>query len=199
MKKKKTVNDVNHDSPGSPRVVTAGERSLSAEQQEILRSRALLLAREPVQEGLAGERLEIVEFLLSSERYGIESFYIGEVYPLKDFTPLPCTPPFILGIMNIRGKVLSVIDLGKFFNLPRKGLTDLNKVIIVRDESMEFGILADAILGSRQIPVRELQPSLPTLTDVRADYLKGVTQERLVVLDGRKILTDSKIVVHEEV
>lgn len=175
-----------------------GDRPLNLEEQVILRKRALALAREPEKEEAAAERLEIVEFLLAYERYGIESSYIREVYPLKDLTPLPGTPPFVLGIMNVRGKILSVIDLRKFFDLPQKGLTDLNKVIIVHDEVMEFGILADAILGVRLIPLRELQPSLPTLTEVRADYLKGVTEERLVVLDGGAILSDRRIIVQEE-
>lgn len=176
-----------------------GERSLSPEEQQlILRERALVLAREPEKGEAAVECLEVVEFLLAYERYGIESSYIREVYPLKDLTPLPGTPPFVLGIMNVRGKILSVIDIRKFFDLPQKGLTDLNKVIIVHDDAMEFGILADAILGVRLIPVRDMQPSLPTLTEVRADYLRGVTEERLVVLDGGKILSDRRIVVHEE-
>jgi len=64
---------------------------------------------------------------------------------------------------------------------------------------MEFGILADAILGVRLLSLGQLLPSLPTLTDIRSDYLKGVTEDRLVVLDGGKLLSDCGIVVHEEV
>src|SRR5439155_25417175 len=124
---------------------------------------------------------------------------VREVYPLKELTPLPCTPPFVLGIINVRGKILSVIDIKKFFDLPEKGLTDLNKVIIVHADEMELGILADALLGVRAIPLEELQPSLPTLTGIRAEYLKGVTKDRLVILDTEKILSDKGIIVHEEV
>lgn len=203
MTKKRSASVRQQVPPADGRTATAAEQadagSLPAgEQQRILRERALALAREP-EKAETAERLEVVEFLLAHELYGIESSYIREVHPLKELTPLPCTPPFVLGIMNVRGKVLSVIDLRKFFDLPEKGLTDLNKVIIVNDDAMEFGILADAILGVRLIPARDLQPSLPTLTEVRADYLKGVTEERLVVLDGGKILMDKRIVVHEEV
>lgn len=169
------------------------------EKKQILRARAKALAREPEGEGAAQEALEIVEFLLAYERYGIESSYVREVYPLKAFTPLPCTPPFVLGIINVRGQILSVIDIKKFFDLPEKGLTDLNKVIILRDEKMEFGILADAILGVRSIPLEEIQPSLPTLTGIREEYLKGVTGERVVILDAEKLLSDKEILVHEEV
>ena len=140
-----------------------------------------------------------MEFLLAYEKYGIESSYVREVYPMKELTPLPCTPPFILGIINVRGQIISVIDIKKFFDLPDKGLTDLNKVIIVTDGKMEFGILADVIPGVRSVALSELQPSLPTLTGVRAEYLKGVTEERFIILDVEKILSDEKIIVHEEV
>lgn len=169
------------------------------ERKKILIARAQALARQPEKEEVAAGRIEIVEFLLAYERYGIESSYIGEVYPLKDLTPIPCTPPFVLGVMNVRGKIISVIDMRKFFDLPDKGLSDLNKVIIVRDDTIEFGILADAIIGVRMLSLARLLPSLPTLTDIRSDYLKGVTEDRLVVLDGGKILSDRGIVVHEEV
>jgi purine-binding chemotaxis protein CheW len=140
-----------------------------------------------------------VEFLLSGEEYALESGYVREVYPLRELTPLPCTPPFVLGIVNMRGKILSVIDMRRFFELPGQGVTDLNKVIILHRGSMEFGILADAIIGVRTIAASELQPSLPTLTDIRAAYLKGVTKDGLVVLDAAKMLSDKRIVVHEEV
>lgn len=169
------------------------------ERQRILKARAAALAREPEKTGADEERIEIVEFLLADERYAIESAYIGEVYPLKDLTPLPCTPAFVMGVINMRGKILSVIDLRTFFDLPNRGLSDLNKVIVLHDGAMEFGVLADAIIAARWIPRSDLLPSLPTLTEIRAEYLMGVTEERLVVLDGGKILSDRGIVVHEEV
>lgn len=170
-----------------------------AEQKETLKARAKVIAQEPAAQEDAEERIEIVEFLLAYERYGIESSYVREIHPLKELTPLPCTPAFVLGIVNIRGQILSVLDIKKFFDLPEKGLTDLNKVIIVRMQGMELGILADAILGVRSIPRKEIQPSLPTLTGIRENYLTGVTKERAVILDAAKLLSDRKIIVQEEV
>lgn len=169
------------------------------QERAILRARAEMLAREPEKVEEGAEFVEVVEFLLAQERYGIESAYVREVYPLKELTPLPCLPPHVLGVMNLRGKIFSVIDIKRFFDLPEKGLSDKNKVIIMGGEAMEFGILADVILGVRLVPAGALQPSLPTLTDIRAEYLKGVTEDRLVVLDGGKLLADRGIVVHEEV
>lgn len=169
------------------------------EKKRILKDRAKSLARQPEKEEDPGKQLQVVEFLLAHERYAIETAYIREAYPLRELTPLPGTPPFVLGIINVRGQILSLIDLKKFFELPEKGITDLNKVMIIHADEMEFGILADAIIGVRPVPFNELQPSLPTLTGIRADYLKGVTKERIVVLDAKRILSDKKIVVHKDV
>jgi len=165
----------------------------------ILRERALALAAEPGGTQTLDQSIEVVEFLLAHERYAIETRYVREVEPLDNLTPLPCTPAFVLGIVNVRGEILSVIDLRKFFELPQKGLTDLNKVIVLESENMLFGILADAVAGVRRVPIADIQPSLPTLTGVREAYLKGVTPGRTVILDAEKLLTDERIVVQERV
>ena len=177
----------------------AGLARSAEDKRKILRERAKALARKPEEKTSAQEQVEVVEFLLAHERYAIESSYVREVYPLKDLTPLPCTPAFVLGIINVRGQILSIIDLKKFFDLPEKGLTDLNKVIVVHREGMAFGILADVILGVRRIAPQDIQPSLPTLTGIRAEYLRGVTKDRLVFLNVERILLDKNIVVQEEV
>ncbi len=169
------------------------------EKKQLLKARARELARDGEKENAVGESIEVVEFLLAYEKYGIESSYVREIHPLRELTPVPCTPPFVLGIINVRGQIISVIDMKKFFDLPERGLTDLNKVIIVHDEKMEFGILADSILGVRKISREEIQPPLPTLTGVGAEYLTGVTKEPLVVLDVATMLSSSNLVVHEEI
>jgi purine-binding chemotaxis protein CheW len=141
----------------------------------------------------------VLEFRLAQERYAVESQYVQEVHPLKELTPLPCTPPFVVGIVNMRGRIVPVLDLKKLLDLPEKGLTDLHLVILVRGAAFEVGILADVIVGVRSIPFETLQPSLPTLTGVRSQFLKGVTAERMVVLDLARILADPRIIVHDEV
>jgi purine-binding chemotaxis protein CheW len=168
-----------------------------AESAAILRRRAAELAREPpAEEG--GERLELLEFVLAGEHYALEFSYVREVCQLKELTPLPCVPPFVLGITNVRGQIISVLDFKRFFDLPRAGLSDLNKVIFLADEAMEFGLLADAIVGLRQLPKSALQPPLPTLSGIRADYLKGVTAQRLIVLDAARVIHDEALVVDQE-
>ena len=168
------------------------------EAGKILRQRAQTLARVPPAPA-ADTVLELLEFGLASERYAIERRHVQEVHPLRDLTPLPCTPAFILGIVNVRGRIVPVLDLKKFFGLPERGLTDLHRTIIVRGHDLEIGLLADVIIGISAVPAESLQPSLPTLTGIRADYLQGVTHGRLVVLAVERILSDPKIIVHEEV
>ena len=171
----------------------------SGETRRILKARAEVLARPPGQADAAGEQIEVVEFVLAYEHYAVETRCVREVCPLENLTPLPCTPAFVLGIVNLRGEILSVIDIKKFFDLPEEGLTDLNKVIVLRSANMLFGILADAVAGVHRIPLAGIQPSLPTLTGVREAYLRGVTAKRTVILDAEKLLADERIVVQEQV
>jgi len=174
-------------------------KNLSAEAETVLRARAQALARKRPSPPAADTLLELLEFRLGPERYAVESRHVQEVQPLRELTPLPGTPPFVLGIVNVRGRILPVFDLKKFFDLPEQGLTDLHRIILVRGNDLELGLLADVIVGVRSVVADSLQPSLPTLTGIRADYLKGVAEERLVVLDLDRILSDPKIIVHEEV
>jgi purine-binding chemotaxis protein CheW len=167
--------------------------------REILKTRARALARPAAAEPVKGQTLEVIEFRLAQERYAIEHAFVREVVSLKDLTPLPCTPAFISGIMNLRGQILPLIDMKKFFDLPEVGITDLHMVIVVHAGDVELGILADSIAGVVSIPLDVIQPSLPTLTGIRSKYLKGVTDQLLVILDVPKILSDPKIVVDEEV
>jgi purine-binding chemotaxis protein CheW len=169
------------------------------EQQRILKARSQDLAREAAAVKDARDFLEVVEFELAGERYGLPLTSVRTVSVLKDLTHVPCTPAFVLGIINLRGEIHTVIDLKKFFGLPEAGITELNRVLIVGNDEIRLGILADAICGVREIELAGMEASLPTLTGIRANYLKGVTPDRIVVLDAAKILSDDALLVREEV
>jgi purine-binding chemotaxis protein CheW len=124
---------------------------------------------------------------------------VREICVLNDLTPVPCTPPFILGIINLRGEIHTVVDLKKFFDLPDHGITELSKVVMIEWEGIRLGIFADVIRDVRMISPDDLHPSLPTLTGIRAQYLKGVTSDRLIVLDPGKLLSDDAILVSDGV
>jgi purine-binding chemotaxis protein CheW len=167
--------------------------------KEILKSRAKALARPPVRAREADEFLEVVEFRLAKERYAIEHAFVREVVLLKELTPLPCTPAFVRGIVNVRGQIVPVINMKKFFDLPDAGITDVHMLLIVHSAGIELGIEADAVVGVRAIPLSSVQPSLPTLCGIRAEYLRGVSDDNVVVLDAAKILADPKIIVDQEI
>jgi len=172
---------------------------MKKEVRTILKNRAIVLAKETEQKNVASAIIEIITFTLAAEIYGIESSYVREVYPLTDFTPLPGVPPFIFGIINVHGQILPVVDLKKFFNLPEKGLGELNRVIILNNNQMEFGILADVVHGTKTIEPESIQVVSFAVSGIGEEYLKGVTKENLIVLDGERILSDKSILVNEEV
>jgi purine-binding chemotaxis protein CheW len=176
------------------RVITPG----IDDKKRLLKERARTLAQEDVEVYAGLQYLEVVEFRLAGEVYGIETSYIREVYPLKELVPIPGTPPFFLGITSVRGQILSVIDIKRFFDLPDKGLTELDKVVIVRSGEVELGIRADVVLGMRSIPRGDIQPSLPTLIGVRDKYLRGVTKDAVIILDIQKLLADENLIVRAE-
>ncbi len=168
----------------------------STEKKAILDARARVLAAAEVTPD-DGATLDIIEFQLAGERYGIESTWVKEVRPLRQLVPVPGTPPFVLGIVSVGGQVISVIDIKVFFDLPDKGLTELDKIVIVADGNMEFGLRADAVLGVRKIPLREIQASLPTLAGIRDRYLKGITKESVIILDIQKLFADESLIVND--
>lgn len=172
---------------------TADEKRLSALKE---RARRIASARAEV---APVTTLTVTQFILAGERYAVESSHIREIRPLEHITPLPGTPAFVAGIINVRSEIISVIDIKKFFDLPQKGLTNLSKVIILSSPDMEFGILADEVLGTRTLNLDNLEPALATLTGIREEYLKGVTADRTAVLDAVKLLSDKRIVVREGV
>jgi len=168
-------------------------------REAILKERAVTIGRAPDRAEAAGDRFEVVEFLLMYERFAVESKFVQEICPLKEISLLPCVPPFVVGVMNVRGRIVPVVDIRRFFDFPMKKLTDMNRVIVLASGDTEFGILADVIHGMRRIYAERLQASLPTLTGIREEYLKGVTGDGVVVLDGVKLLSDGRIFVNDQV
>ncbi len=189
--------DVHHRLAQAERTLAAGGRPSAERAQEILEMRARTAARRDEPAGTA-DTLEIVAFQLGQERYGVESRAVREVCPLVELTPLPGTPGFVLGIMNLHGGVLSVIDLGKLFELPARGLGELDRAVVISNGIMEFGLLAHAIIGVQAVPRSALQPPLPTMTRRYGSYLLGIAPDRLAVLDAQRLLESDEVVVRAE-
>lgn len=166
---------------------------------QTLNERARKLARMAQQKTVESpDCLDLVHFNLGDEAYAIESSYIREVYPLQDLTPLPCVPPFVAGIISIRRKIVSVIDLKKLFDLPDSAHTAKEKIMVLGWGGMEFAIIADTIVGAASASTEKLHQDLPTLTGLKQRVLKGVTSDRLIIIDGEKLLTEPSLVVDEK-
>ncbi|MBE9467468.1 MAG: purine-binding chemotaxis protein CheW [Bacteroidetes bacterium] len=169
------------------------------EKLSILSKRAQDLALKKKDKTAKRDFIKIIKFVLESEIYGIETVFVRESCSLKNYTIIPGVPNFVLGIINVRGQIISVIDLKKLFNLQKKGLGELNKIIIIKNEQMEFGILADNILGVHSLSLDTIQTSLLNTSNIDNNYLKGVTKDHLIILDAKKILEDKNIIVTKEI
>lgn len=167
------------------------------DSKRILHQRALALARPAEAVASLQASTEMLEFSLGKERYAIEIASVQEVSPLKDLTPLPCTPDFVVGVVNIRGRIIAVYDLKKFFGLADRGLTDLHRIILLRGADLQFGLLADSVIGVKPVRTEDLQAASPALNGTQ--YLKGISADGLLVLDAARILADPKMIVNEEV
>ena len=166
---------------------------------ELLRVRARTLAEEPTTvDGNSDGTLEVLEFGLADETYAFELTDVREVGSLVELTPLPGVPDYVLGITCMHGQIIAVVDLRKVFGLPERGLRDSRQVIVLQSATMEFGVLAEHVAGVRRLPLAELQPSLPTLTEVRAAYLHGIAPDGTVVLAAAKLLADPQLVVNHQ-
>lgn len=170
----------------------------AARVRTVLKDRARELARPAEAEDDNVQPVEIVEFTLGQERYGFPSSEVREVFHLTEITPLPSVPPFVLGVTNVRGRILSVLDLRRLLDFGDTGLTNLNQAIILQSEGMELAVLADTVVGVYASDSDKWQLTLPTLIGKREEYLKGVTPNRVVVLDAQKLLKSEDVMVGSE-
>ena len=166
---------------------------------QILRERAQKIAHKSGMATQVGQTLPVMEFQLEYEKYAMNVKHIQEVCILKEYSSIPGVPRYILGITNLRGRVIAIVDLKHLFSLPRKGLAYHNKVIVVGNEKILMGLLADEILGLRTVALSEIQTQMHALTGKRAEYFAGVTRDWTSILDVEKILTDKSLVVDESI
>ena len=161
----------------------------------ILEERAHKLALAEAEDLMDSSTLHILEFHLADEVYGFELSSVHKVCALHHLTPVPCTPAFVAGVINLHGRIVSVIDLGAFFTLPKTDIMNVAQVIVLQWGTMELGVLADEVQGIYPLSVRDLQGTLPVFSDRRVDYVKGIAENRMVVLDAGKILSDPSLIV----
>ena len=183
------------------------QQSAIRDPQSELERRARALARRPTEKEIEGETLHLVTFSLGEEHYGVEITRVQGIHPLERQTwaRVPCTPDFIVGAVNIRGRIYSVMDIARFLGLPSRPLAEAAHVLLVRnggrgtEREMELGILADDLPQVAHVPLAEVQPPSATISGHAQKYVRGVTADMRIILDLECLLSDPAIRVHEEV
>ena len=163
----------------------------------ILRERARALARPVADAAKEEETLAIAIFRLGEERYAIEARFVLEVTRPDETTPVPGLPEFFLGVTNRRGEILAVVDLARFLGIDRGAESDRSRLIVLGDAAPEFGIIADEVEEICRIAERALHPPSTGLGGARRAYVRAVTSDALVVLDGAALLADERFFVDQ--
>jgi len=177
--------------------------------QQIWARRAARLAQVLSQED-EGEQMMLVLVRLGHEIYGLEAQYVLDNRPVEQITPVPRVPDWVAGVVNLRGRILSVVDLRRFFGLApaepdvEDGSTVLY-LITVETSDMEVVLLVDDVLSVEAIPASRMQ-STTGVQGLRPEYVRGVAERKsgeqdasmVVVLDLPALLADEQLIVHEE-
>lgn len=172
--------------------------------EQIWARRAAQLAAEVAEED-GGEQLPVVLLRLGQEVYGMEAHYVFDARPLERITPLPRVPGWLAGVVNVRGRIYTVVDLAGFLGLPASSNGKEAYLVVVQAEALELAFKVDAVLSVIALPVNRIQPAGETL-NIPPTVVRGVVQNDaaadlppfLVILDLPQLLSDPKLIIHEE-
>ena len=143
-----------------------------------------------------GSDSQIITFFLGSEEFGVDILLIQEIIRLSPITEVPNTPFFMEGVINIRGKVVPVIDLRKRLNIPVAPMDKATRIIVIDFENRVTGFIVDSVSKVVTIPGDTIQGAPDMITaGVDIEYISGVSrfEDRLIILlDFTKILTESE-------
>jgi purine-binding chemotaxis protein CheW len=127
---------------------------------------------------------QLVVFCLAGETYGIDISSVHEIIRMQTITEVPRTPDFVEGVINLRGRIVPVMDLRKRFGLHLGEKTANSRVIVVEVNGVTVGMIVDAVSEVLRLPEASIEPPPPMFTGVDVAYLQGVGkwQERLIIL-----------------
>jgi purine-binding chemotaxis protein CheW len=169
-----------------------GEGLPSAERT--LLQRASDLARLPSTRA-DGDQADMLVFRLGDEQYAIEMYLLHAVQRTAGLTPVPCTPSYVAGILNVRGAILTVLDLAAALELVVAAQEAYEeRVLLVDLPQGRVGLLVDEILGHRPFTLVELHPSLSS-----RPFMRGIAETRITVLDLEEFFAGGRFEVWEEV
>jgi purine-binding chemotaxis protein CheW len=182
------------------------QSSEAGEDRLILESRARILAHLPKEDMADGETLDLLSFLLGGERYGVDITLVRETRPLlsREWAAVPCTPDFIAGAVNIRGRIYPIMNVARFLGLPARPLSKTAHVLLVSGvngggEEMELSLLADELPQAIRVSRNDVKPPAVTISPRSQEFIRGVTNDMLIILDLKRLLCDPGIIIHEDV
>lgn len=177
--------------------------------EQIWDQRAARLAQSLAQED-AGEQIELVLVQLGRETFGLDVQCVLEIRPAEQITPVPRVPDWVAGVVNLRGRILSVLDLRRFFGLAQAEVDEEEEttlgqeLVIVETPDMELALLVDNVLAIEPLPAERVQDTADTMRGIRPEYVRGVAERQdgdglLAVLNLADLLADERLIVHEEI
>ncbi|RYV02611.1 chemotaxis protein CheW [Shewanella sp. OPT22] len=139
--------------------------------------------------------LQWVTFRLDNETYGINVMQVQEVLRYSEIAPVPGAPHYVLGIINLRGNVVTVIDTRARFGLPSAEVDDATRIVIIEAEKQVIGILVDSVAEVVYLKGSEIDNAPNVGTEESAKFIQGVSnrgEELLILVDLDKLLSDEE-------
>lgn len=137
------------------------------------------------------ELIQLVTFELAEEEFAINILNVQEIIRLLPITRVPNTPSFVDGVINLRGKVIPVIDMRRRFKLPPKEYTSNTRIIVMNLKTQTVGFVLDAVSEVLRLPLSVIEDPPAVVAGIGSEYLDGVgkLQDRLLILlDLEKLL-----------
>jgi purine-binding chemotaxis protein CheW len=131
-----------------------------------------------------GDILQLVTFNLANEEFGVDITRVQEINRMMDITKIPNAPEFIEGVVNLRGKIVPVVDLRKKLGFPEKEHDKSTRIMVVEVNGMVLGFIVDSVSEVLRIPESTIEPPPSLVGGVESDYLNGVGKldDRLLLL-----------------
>jgi purine-binding chemotaxis protein CheW len=135
-------------------------------------------------------------FHLAGENYGIEICYVIEIIGIQSITEVPDMPAFIRGVINLRGKVIPVMDVRARFKLPARDYDDRTCIIVINVDSTEVGLVVDEVSEVADIPENHVEPAPRTSKNSDNSYIQGMGKMNnrvIILLDVHKLLFSNEM------
>ena len=135
--------------------------------------------------------LQLTTFSISGEEFGVDILKVQEIIRMMDITKVPNAPYFVEGVINLRGRVIPIIDLRRRFKLPAKAADKDTRIIVIEIGSTTMGFIVDSVSEVLRIPANTVEPPPPVIAGINSEYIKGVGKlenKLLILLELDKLL-----------